>query len=249
MRRLIGRRSSATLFRSRPGTFAHDHRERRCPSRDLVSQEPDPRPPARERPRERRGDLPAGGLPPRDVPRSPRRGRARREGPRRARPRHPQQDPGLSPRPGGGPPAAHAGRLLHRHEPGGPRRRQPARGERLQRAVQQHPQRRGAGHRGDHRPGTPARGPLARDARGPLAQAGALLLRGPRQDARHRRLRPHRHPGRRPRRGARHAGAVPRHRGEAVDGQQPAGRLPAGRCWRRPTSSPCTSRRRPSRAA
>ena len=170
----------------------------------------------------------AGGLPGRDVRGGPRGGRPRREGPRRARPRDPEPDPGHRAGALRGPPPAHARHLLHRHEPGRPRRRQPARRPRLQRAVQQHPQRRGAGDRRDHRPRPPARGPLAGDARGPVEEGRALLLRGPRQDARHRRLRPHRHAGRRPRRGGRHAGALPRHRAEAADGQQPPGGVPGG---------------------
>ena len=55
-------------------------------------------------------------------------GRARREGPRRARPRDPEPDPGHRPGALRGPPPAHARRLLHRHEPGGPRGRQPSAG-------------------------------------------------------------------------------------------------------------------------
>ncbi len=46
-------------------------------------------------------------------------------------------------------------------------------------------------------------------------------LRDPRQDARHRRLRPHRPAGRRPRRGRGDARRLLRHRGPTADGQQP----------------------------
>ena len=57
---------------------------------------------------------------------------------------------------------------------------------------------------------------------GVVAQGRHRLLRGARQDARHRRLRAHRLAGRRARRGAGHARRLLRHLGEAADGQQRA---------------------------
>ena len=60
--------------------------------------------------------------------------------------------------------------------------------------------------------GAPARRSLARGARGQVAQGRRRLLGGARQDARHRRLRPHRPAARRARRDDRHARALLRSR-------------------------------------
>ena len=54
---------------------------------------------------------------------------------------------------------------------------------------------------------------------GAMAQGRDRLVRDPRQDARHRGLRPHRPAGRRPRRGGGYARRLLRHRGAPADGQ------------------------------
>ena len=96
--------------------------------------------------------------------------------------------------------------LLHRHQPGRPGRGRRARHRGLQRALLQHPQRRRAGDRRDHRAGPAAAREDPEDARGRLGQVGQGQPRDPRPDARHRRLRQHRHPALQRRRGARAAG-------------------------------------------
>ena len=135
--------------------------------------------------------------------------------------------------------------VLHRHQPDRPRSRGPARHRGLQRAVLQHPQRGGAGHRRDHRAGaTPAREDPA-DARRHLGQVGAGQPRGARPHAGHRRLRQHRHPALQPRGGARLPGDLLRHRRPARPRQRPSGghARRAAREGRRGLAA----RRRPSR--
>ena len=63
---------------------------------------------------------------------------------------------------------------------------------------------------------------------GRLGQVGGRIARAARQDARHRRLRPHRQSGRRHRRGDRHARHLPRPRRQAAARQRQAGRLARG---------------------
>ena len=93
---------------------------------------------------------------------------------------------------------------------------------RLQRAVLQHPQRRRAGDRGDHRADPPADREERRHARRRLGQVRRRRARDPRPPARHRRLRQHRRPALGARRVARHVGVVLRHRRQARAGQRPA---------------------------
>ena len=114
--------------------------------------------------------------------------------------------------------------------------RPPARRRGVQRAVLEHPQRRGAGDRGDHQPGPAADRPGPRAARRHLGQVGGRQPRDPRADARHRRLRQHRQPAVGAGRGPGHAGAVLRPGGQARPGQ----RRGAAAAW-----TSCSSARRP----
>ena len=113
------------------------------------------------------------------------------------------------------------------------------RGDRgVQRAVLQHPQRRGAGDRRDHRAGPPAhREDRSRMHDGRLGQVGQGQPRDPRPHARHRRLRQHRHPAVEPGRGARPAGDLLRHRRPARARQRPPDADASTSCSPRPTSS------------
>ena len=88
----------------------------------------------------------------------------------------------------------------------------------------------------------PAGRPLARGARGEVAKGLRGLLRDPGKDARHRRLRTHRHAGRRPRRGVRDAHHLFRHRDAPPHRQHPLGPEPRRRSWPSPTSSRSTCR-------
>ncbi len=80
-----------------------------------------------------------------------------------------------------------------------------------------------------------------RDARRHLGEVGRGRPRGPRPDARHHRLRQHRHPALGARREPRHVRRVLRHGREAGAGQRPPDGLARRAARRPPTSSPCTS--------
>ena len=145
-------------------------------------------------------------------------------------------------RPAGG------GCVLHRHQPARPRRRRRAWRRRLQRAVLQHAQRRGARDRRDHRAGPTAAREDGEDARRGLGQVRAGQPRGARTHHRHRRLRQHRHAARQRRRGARLPGDLLRHRRPARPRQRTprrhhrrAARADTSR-WRTTGSSSTSSR-------
>ena len=169
-------------------------------------------------------------------PRSAGRGRAGCRAGRRRPARYPVQDPGDHGGPGAPSGTGGRGRLLHRHQPDRPRRRRRCRGGGVQRAVLQHPQRGGTGHRGDHQPRPAAERPGPRPARRRLGQVGDRQPRGPRADAGHRRLRQHRQPAVGAGRGPGHAGAVLRPGGQARAGQRRGAAT---------ASTSCSSARRP----
>ena len=206
-------------------TSTQRHAERRCrPNSGSCLPFSREGPAAREHPPARRRDRSSATASRSSSARVPGRGRAGRGAARRAPARHPLQHQGHAAgarrrhRPAGG------RLLLHRHQPGRPRRRRRARHRGVQRAVLQHPQRRRARHRRDHRAGPPAAREDPADARRHLGQVGQGQPRGPRPHARHRRLRQHRHPAVQPRRGARLAGDLLRHRRPARARQRPPGR-------------------------
>ncbi len=89
--------------------------------------------------------------------------------------------------------------------------------------------------------GAPAHREDPADARRGLGQVGQGQPRGPRPHPRHRRLRQHRHPALQPRRGARPAGHLLRHRRPARPRQRAADADPRRAARRRPTSSASTS--------
>ncbi len=154
--------------------------------------------------------------------------RADRGRERRGRHRAPLEDPDHAQGAGGGGKPDRDRRVLHRHEPDRARRRAPPRRPRLQRALQQHPERGRDGDGGDRLPRPPARRPQPRGAPGPVEEVRRRLPRGPRQDPGHRGLWPHRPSGRRARRGLRAERRLLRHRQPAPDGQQQARRVARG---------------------
>ena len=118
---------------------------------------------------------------------------------------------------------AHRGRsLLHRHEPGRPRRGDDARHPGLQRALLEHALGRRAGARRDHPPAS--RDPGEERAPPPrrVAEGDGRRARGSRPQARHRRLRQHRLAAVGDGRGARHGRLLPRRRQQAAPGQRAA---------------------------
>ncbi len=162
----------------------------------------------------------------------------------RAHARHPLADATYGRRARGRRPADGGRLLFRRHQPGRPRRRAAARHSRVQRALLQHPQRRGADHRRSRHAAAPGVSALRRRACGRLGQIGRRQPRGARQDARHRRLRQYRFATVEPRRSHGHARDLFRPHRQAPSRQHRAGRDARRTAGGRATWSRCTCRRR-----